>query len=82
MHLSRGQKHNYQLVLNITYTRILLTAIWVWVITIQYKVFILLGCYAVYKNTCCIKTQKGKDLIYAMQEAWHLAQFSTTPPLH
>jgi predicted tellurium resistance membrane protein TerC len=82
MHLSRGQKHNYQLVMNIIYTRILLIAIWVWVITIQYKVFALLGCYAVYMNTCCIKTQKDKNLIYAMAEAWHLAQFNTTPTLH
>jgi len=82
MHLSRGQKHNYQLVMNIIYTRILLIAIWVWVITIQYKVFALLGCYAVYMNICCIKTQKGKDLIYAMVEAQHLAQFNTTPTLH
>jgi len=55
--------------MNIIYTRILLIAIWVWVITIQYKVFALLGCYVVYMNTCCIKTQKGKDLIYAMVEA-------------
>jgi len=81
MHSSRGQKHNYQLVMNIIYTRILLIAIWVWVITIQYKVFALLGCYAVYINTCCIKTQKGKNLTYAMAEAWHLAQFNTTPTL-
>jgi len=69
MHLSRGQKHNYQVAMNIIYIRILLTAIWGWVITIQYKVFALLGCYAVYMNTCCIKTQKGKDLIYAMAKA-------------
>ena len=82
MHLSRGQEYNYQLVMNIILTRILLIAIWVWVITIQYKVFALLGCYAVYMNTSCIKTQKGKDLIYDMAADWHLAQFTTTPTLH
>jgi len=65
--------------MNIIHTRILLTAIWVQVITIQYKVFAHLGSYVVYMNTCCIKTQKGKDLIYAMAEAWHLPQFNTTP---
>jgi hypothetical protein len=32
-------------------------------------------------NTCCIKTQEGEDLIYAMAEPWHLAQFNTTPTL-
>lgn len=82
MHLCGGQEYNYQLVMNIIYTRILLIAIWVWVMTVQYKVLTLLGCCAVYMNICCINTQKGKDLIHAMAEAWHLAQCNTTPTLH